>query len=129
MSAKVPNVKLRPNTRRHAAPLSLDEDIVQRAWDEAEYELGESLGVESANEGREALTPDESEISMSSGSKPWAGITITFTGVDEKSALVKLVAALGGKTESALTVNVTHVVAPGFGSPKYLVGLSAQSLR
>ena len=31
---------------------------------------------------------------------------------------------LGGEVESALTINVTHVVATGFGSPKYNVSRS-----
>lgn len=53
---------------------------------------------------------------------PWHGITITFTGVDDKPGLSRFVKALGGEIESALTVNVTHVVAPGFGTPKYNVG-------
>lgn len=62
---------------------------------------------------------------MGGTDKPWRGITITFTGVDDKPALAKLVKDLGGEIETALTVNVTHVVAPGFGSPKYLVSVSA----
>lgn len=58
---------------------------------------------------------------LGSGTKPWTSVVVTFTGVDDKPGLSKLVVALGGAVESALTVKVTHVIASGPGSAKYLV--------
>lgn len=81
---------------------------------------------------------------MGKGSRrPWESVILTFTGVenkvrpvhendtasrhvtrmstDEKGDLAKMAKQLGAHTESALTVNVTHVVASGFASAKYLV--------
>lgn len=69
------------------------------------------------------LTSDEAGPSLSSGAKPWKDITVTFTGVDEKPKLSALVKELGGKVENALTVNVTHVIAQGFGSAKYMYAI------
>ncbi|GMK55402.1 hypothetical protein CspeluHIS016_0204580 [Cutaneotrichosporon spelunceum] len=103
MSSKVAGVKIRPNTRRHSA-LPLDgEEIVQRAWDEAHE--------------------DEDVVALDGTDRPWNGITVTFTGVEDKAGLTALVRKLGGSVESALTVSTTHVVAPGFGSPKYLYAI------
>ena len=83
---------------------------------------------------------------MGKGSRrPWESVVLTFTGVenkvrpgyeddtaslrvsrkgtDRKGDLAKMAKQLGAHTESALTVNVTHVVASGFASAKYLVCL------
>lgn len=38
-----------------------------------------------------------------------------------QTQLSEMVRELGGTVESALTISVTHVVAVGFGSPKYMV--------
>lgn len=57
----------------------------------------------------------------STSSLPWSGIVLTFTGVEGKTELGKMVRSLGGVVETALTIKVTHVIAKGFGSPKYLV--------
>ncbi|BEI85351.1 hypothetical protein CcaverHIS002_0507520 [Cutaneotrichosporon cavernicola] len=103
MSSKVVGVKIRPNTRRHSA-LPLDgEEIVQRAWDETHE--------------------DEGDAPLDGTDRPWSSITITFTGVEDKVGLSEIVRKLGGSIESALTVSTTHVVAPGFGSPKYLYAI------
>jgi hypothetical protein len=40
MSSKVAGVKIRPNTRRHSALPLDEEEVVQRAWDEAHEEGG-----------------------------------------------------------------------------------------
>lgn len=64
----------------------------------------------------------------SSSDRPWRGIVVTFTGVEEKPALSALVKELGGDVESALTIKVTHVVASGYGSPKYLVSVYITTL-
>ncbi|CAK9780911.1 hypothetical protein CC85DRAFT_62497 [Cutaneotrichosporon oleaginosum] len=107
LSKKVSGVKIRPNTRRHSAlPLDGDE-IVRSAWDEAHEDEGE----------------DDAPIEAANASRPWNGISITFTGVADKPELSKQVRALGGRIESALTVSTTHVVAPGFGSAKYLYAI------
>lgn len=72
---------------------------------------------------KELTLDDEAGPSLSSGAKPWKGITVTFTGVEEKPKLSALVKELGGKVENALTVNVTHVIASGFGSAKYMYAI------
>nr|XP_018263947.1 uncharacterized protein I303_03824 [Kwoniella dejecticola CBS 10117]OBR86105.1 hypothetical protein I303_03824 [Kwoniella dejecticola CBS 10117] len=101
LSTKVPQVKLRPapagSSRRtkEASPINMvDEEIMRRALADAE--------------------------ALRRNSKPWKGITITFTGVEAKAALTALAKELGATVENALTIHVTHVVAIGYGSAKYL---------
>ncbi|WVF72304.1 hypothetical protein IAT40_007117 [Kwoniella sp. CBS 6097] len=125
LSTKIPQVKLRPalapnvnarpnaaggsssSTRgggknREASPLNMmDEEIMRRALADAEDE-------------------ESSTAALRRNSRPWKGIVITFTGVENKPQLTALAKELGAGVESALTVNVTHVVASGFGSAKYL---------
>ena len=77
---------------------------------------------------------DESTAALRSSSRPWKGIFLTFTGVENKVgclkgyrlikvALAALAQELGALIDNALTVEVTHVIASGFGSPKYMVCL------
>ncbi|ORY32222.1 hypothetical protein BCR39DRAFT_523376 [Naematelia encephala] len=113
-SVKIPNVKLRPAPaptaessrkrarQRQSSPLNaLDDELRRRVLEEAEAE-------------------ESSHAALGSSSKPWAGIVITFTGAENKPRLTELVRELGGEVEHALTVDVTHIIAVGFGSPKYL---------
>lgn len=81
--------------------------------------------------GCNVLTPDadDTPVAANGTDRPWNGITITFTGVEDKPRLSKLVGKLGGNIESALTISTTHVVAPGFGSPKYLVSLGSGAVK
>ncbi|OCF35397.1 hypothetical protein I316_02947 [Kwoniella heveanensis BCC8398] len=119
LSTKIPQVKLRPapapnngagggsssargGKNREASPLNMmDEEIMRRALADAEDE-------------------ETSTAALRRNSRPWKGIVITFTGVENKPQLTALAKELGAGVESALTVNVTHVVASGFGSAKYL---------
>ncbi|WWC69573.1 uncharacterized protein I206_103516 [Kwoniella pini CBS 10737] len=108
LSTKIPQVKLRPapvgSSRRakEASPINMiDEEIMRRALADAEDE-------------------ETSTEALRRNSKPWKGITITFTGVESKAALTALAKELGGTVENALTIHVTHVVAVGYGSAKYL---------
>ncbi|WVW83245.1 hypothetical protein I302_105264 [Kwoniella bestiolae CBS 10118] len=108
LSTKVPQVKLRPapagssRKAKEASPINKhDEEILRRAMAHAEDE-------------------ESSTAALRRNSKPWKGITITFTGVENKPALSALAKELGATVENALTIHVTHVVAVGYGSPKYL---------
>ena len=74
LSHKIPNVKLRPapapsaskGKPREASPLNaMDEQIMQRAWEEAEDE-------------------EMSTAALRIAGKPWKGVVITFTGVEDK---------------------------------------------
>jgi DNA replication regulator DPB11 len=71
--------------------------------------------------GTNATEGDTPLTGGSAADRPWTGLVVTFTGVEAKPALSMLVQDMGGTVESALTVKVTHVVASGTGSPKYLV--------
>ncbi|WWD01536.1 hypothetical protein V866_008481 [Kwoniella sp. B9012] len=108
LSTKIPQVKLRPapagssRKTREASPINkIDEEIMRRALADAEDE-------------------ESSTAALRRNSKPWKGVTITFTGVENKPALAALAKELGATVENALTIHVTHVVAVGYGSPKYL---------
>ncbi|WRT67010.1 uncharacterized protein IL334_003976 [Kwoniella shivajii] len=109
LSTKIPQVKLRPapagtsnRKTREASPINkVDEEIMRRALADAEDE-------------------ESSTAALRRNTKPWKGVIITFTGVDNKPALTALAKELGAMVENALTIHVTHVVAVGFGSAKYL---------
>ncbi|WWC85363.1 uncharacterized protein L201_000226 [Kwoniella dendrophila CBS 6074] len=109
LSTKVPQVKLRPapagpssRIQREASPINkIDEEIMRRALADPEDE-------------------ESSTAALRRNSKPWKGITITFTGVENKPALTVLAKELGAVVENALTIHVTHVVAVGHDSAKYL---------
>ncbi|KAL1411271.1 protein kinase activating protein dpb11 [Vanrija albida] len=104
LSHKVPNVKLRPaperrsNRGRQTIP---DSEILARALEEDDSD------------------EDAAGPSIDNANKPWKHVTLTFTGVEDKPELVKLVRELGGNIESALTQTVNHVVAVGYTSQKY----------
>lgn len=46
--------------------------------------------------------------------------------MEEKPRLSAFVKELGGQVENALTVNVTHVIASGSGSAKYMYAIEHQ---
>ncbi|WWD15806.1 hypothetical protein CI109_100230 [Kwoniella shandongensis] len=116
LSSKIPQVKLRPvpigagaggssssrsGKQREASPMNeMDQEILRRAMADTEDE-------------------ETSTAALRKSSKPWKGVVITFTGVDNKPHYTQLAKELGASVESALTVHVTHVVAIGYGSAKY----------
>ncbi|KAK4687729.1 DNA replication regulator DPB11, partial [Tremellales sp. Uapishka_1] len=111
LSVKIPNVKLRPAPAESKRPKrkqredeglnAMDAEIFERAWENADDE-------------------ETSTAALKKHTKPWKGIVITFTGVDNKPELSKMAKELCAGVENALTVNVTHVVASGYDSAKYL---------
>ncbi len=105
LSFKIPNVKLRPapqqseksssSKRRHEPEErernAMDEEILKQAWEGAD---GQSLRfAELSTLFRMLLTPhsltDEETSSRKmrkTNERPWKGIVITFTGVEEKAS-------------------------------------------
>jgi hypothetical protein len=72
---------------------AMDEEMLRRAWEGAEGECGGFVGCWTAlgfglTETRSAdvLCSDEdtSSAALRRSSKPWKGVVMTFTGVDDK---------------------------------------------
>ncbi|KAI0648707.1 hypothetical protein C8Q79DRAFT_1007282 [Trametes meyenii] len=101
-SKKVPGVKLRP-----ADPSSLkDLRTPESTW-------AHSSGLDSDEEtSRPDLCP-----------RPFKGIVICATGINDKTSLFKLALELGAQTLNDLTDKVTHLVAEEAGSAKYRCAL------
>ncbi|ODO03446.1 hypothetical protein L198_02293 [Cryptococcus wingfieldii CBS 7118] len=103
LSKKIPQVKIRPaparsGDNRQASP--------ERGWDEEREEI-------------DIAQEDQLQRQSRRNAKPWKGVHLTFTGVENKAHLMGLARELGAITESALTKSVTHVVAVACQSAKY----------
>ncbi|ODN84798.1 hypothetical protein L202_00668 [Cryptococcus amylolentus CBS 6039] len=103
LSKKIPQVKIRPaparsGDNRQASPGS--------GWDEEREEIDIAQEAQLQRQSRK-------------NAKPWKGVHLTFTGVENKAHLMGLARELGANTESALTKSVTHVVAVACQSAKY----------
>ncbi|KIR96761.1 DNA replication regulator DPB11 [Cryptococcus deuterogattii 2001/935-1] len=74
---------------------------------------------------RQAEADDEREWNiLHQSAKPWKGVFITFTGVENKAQLSRLARELGAEVDTALTRSITHVVAVSYESPKYQFALA-----
>ncbi|KIR32357.1 DNA replication regulator DPB11 [Cryptococcus deuterogattii MMRL2647] len=74
---------------------------------------------------RQAEADDEQEWNiLHQSAKPWKGVFITFTGVENKAQLSRLARELGAEVDTALTRSITHVVAVSYESPKYQFALA-----
>ncbi|OWZ71337.1 hypothetical protein AYX14_03267 [Cryptococcus neoformans] len=74
---------------------------------------------------RQAEAEDEEVINHSRQSaRPWKGVFITFTGVENKAQLSGLARELGAEVDTALTRSITHVIAVSYESPKYQFALA-----
>ncbi|KAI0725684.1 hypothetical protein C8Q72DRAFT_577757 [Fomitopsis betulina] len=104
-SAKVPNVKLRP-----AAPA----DRVSRGHNDTPPPMwARDLGLDS-----------EQEVSgIDLCPRPFQGVVVCATGVDDKTTLFKDALELGALAIGDLTDKVTHLIADGPGSAKYRCAL------
>ncbi|KAI0327027.1 hypothetical protein GY45DRAFT_1257833 [Cubamyces sp. BRFM 1775] len=102
-SKKVPGVKLRP-----AAPsASKDLRTPESTWTH-------SSGLDSDEEATHAdLCP-----------RPFKGLVLCATGINDKTSMFKLALELGAQTMSDLTDKVTHLIAAEPGSAKYRCALA-----
>ncbi|KAH9902436.1 hypothetical protein C8Q73DRAFT_3906 [Cubamyces lactineus] len=102
-SKKVPGVKLRP-----AAPsASKDLRTPESTWTH-------SSGLDSDEETTHAdLCP-----------RPFKGLVLCATGINDKTSLFKLALELGAQSVSDLTDKVTHLIATEAGSAKYRCALA-----
>ncbi|WVQ71544.1 hypothetical protein IAR50_001083 [Cryptococcus sp. DSM 104548] len=103
LSRKIPQVKLRPN---HAGPGEAKQASPESGWDEERRELDNAQDA-------------QLQLQSRKNARPWKGVHITLTGVENKAHLSGLAKELGAVIESALTKSVTHVVAIKCESAKY----------
>ncbi|OSC98510.1 hypothetical protein PYCCODRAFT_1480561 [Trametes coccinea BRFM310] len=101
-SKKVPGVKLRPAASSSRRDLRTPES----AWTH-------SSGLDS----------DEETIHGDLCPRPFKGLVICATGINDKTSLFKLAVELGAGTVSDLTDRVTHLIAEEPGSAKYRCAL------
>lgn len=70
------------------------------------------------------MEDEEVRIHSHQSERPWKGVFITFTGVENKAQLSSLARELGAEVDTALTRSITHVVAVSYESPKYQFALA-----
>ncbi|KDQ15820.1 hypothetical protein BOTBODRAFT_54318 [Botryobasidium botryosum FD-172 SS1] len=105
LSFKIPNVKLRPAPKPEPSARKRIIEI------QDEEEVLDNNAV------------DDDLANVDEGSKPFKGVTICCTGVEDKATLFSRAVQLGATTSPDFTDLTTHLIADGPGSAKYYCAL------